>query len=57
LQRLSILVVADHADSEIARETLMTIITRGLGGLTAAALVALGVAGLLSEVHRAPDQP
>ena len=35
----------------------MTTFTRGLGGLTAAALVALGVAGLLSEVHRAPDQP
>ena len=35
----------------------MTImIARGVGGLTAAALVALGVAGVLSEVHRAPDQ-
>jgi hypothetical protein len=36
----------------------MTImIARAIGGLTATALVALGVAGVLSEVHRAPDQP
>ncbi len=42
-----------------AKETpLMTLmIARGLGGLTAAALLALGVAGVLAETHRAPDQP
>jgi hypothetical protein len=35
----------------------MTImIVRAIGGLTAAALFALGLAGVLSEVHRAPDQ-
>ena len=35
----------------------MTImIARSLGGLTAAALIALGVAGVLSEAHRAPGQ-
>jgi hypothetical protein len=35
----------------------MTIlIVRSLGGATAAALIALGLAGVLSELHRAPDQ-
>jgi hypothetical protein len=30
--------------------------TRGLGGLAAVALLALGLAGVLSEMRRAPDQ-
>jgi hypothetical protein len=35
----------------------MTImIARGAGGLTAGALIALCVACVLSEMHRAPDQ-
>ncbi len=34
----------------------MTIVAWSLGGLTAAAVLALGLAGVLSEVHRAPDQ-
>ena len=35
---------------------MTTTIALGLGGFTAAALVALGLAGVLSELHRAPDQ-
>jgi hypothetical protein len=35
----------------------MTILARGMGGLTAGALLALGVLAVLSEAHRAPDQP
>jgi hypothetical protein len=35
----------------------MTIIALGISGLAAAAVVALGLAGVLSEAHRAPDQP
>jgi hypothetical protein len=35
---------------------MTVMIVRGVGGLTAAALFALGVAGVLSEAHRAPDQ-
>ena len=38
------------------KEIEVTILTRGLGGLTVAALLALGLAGVLSEAHRAPDQ-
>ena len=34
----------------------MSIVVRGACGLTAAALVALGLVGVLSEAHRAPDQ-
>jgi hypothetical protein len=39
------------------KETVMTIIALGISGLAAAAVVALGLAGVLSEAHRAPDQP
>jgi hypothetical protein len=39
------------------KETAMTFIARGVGGLAAAVLVAFGLAGILSEAHRAPDQP
>lgn len=35
----------------------MHTIVRGLCGAGAAALLALAAAGVLSEVHRAPDQP
>ena len=35
----------------------MRTLVRGLGGVTAAALLALAAAGALSETHRAPDQP
>jgi hypothetical protein len=38
------------------KEIEVTILTRALGGLTVAAVLALGFAGVLSEAHRAPDQ-
>jgi hypothetical protein len=38
------------------KEIAVTILTRGIGGLAVAAVVALGVAGVLSEAHRAPGQ-
>jgi hypothetical protein len=35
----------------------VTLIALGLSGLAAAAVIAVGLAGVLSEAHRAPDQP
>ncbi len=39
------------------KETVMSIVVRGAVGLTAAALAAFTLIGVLSEAHRAPDQP
>ncbi len=39
------------------QENTMSILAASMAGLTAAALLALGAIGVLSEAHRAPDQP